>query len=294
MSITRDDMVRILREARERGATEVHFKVPNRPQYRVEDVLLPVGQTYMTPASTLQIAMALCSLANLELPLASMTDTEFSFGLNGVGRFQVSLYRQRGSIAICVQRSALDIPNLAELGLGLEAERVLDDRGLVLIAGGRRRAALMATLIDRYNATNRGHVIELADPLLYLHRDAMASIAQRGVGTDVASFAAGVRTAIRQRPDVLAVGEVRDRETTDAVLDALEHGIFVIATVTAPRAADATSWLTRNYLPIERPDAEVRVRRQLSAILCIPDAGASELVTMQGATAAPLTARRAG
>jgi twitching motility protein PilT len=280
-TISRDEVVRILRESRDRGASEVHFKVPNRPLYRIDGVLLPSGPHALDPALTHQIANTLLQLAGIEAPLASLTDKEFSFGLNGVGRFQVTLYRQRGSISLILRRSGLQVPALSTLGFGIEAEDVLQGRGLVLVAGGRRRGALLASLVDRFNAAQRGCVVVLEDSLTYLHRDAMASIAQRGVGTDVESFAAGIRTAIRNHVDLLVVGEVRDRATAEAVLEAAEHGILTIASVSAPRGSDAIGWVTRNWHPSERADADTRVRRELKAVLAIPDHGAPEYVVTQ-------------
>lgn len=279
MSLNRDDVVRMLREASDRGASELHFKVPNRPAFRVDGALLPIaGSKELVPGVTQQVAMALCGLAGLELPLVTMTDHEFSFGLNGVGRFHVTLYRQRGTVAVIVQRSGLKIPLLRDLGFGLEAERVIARPGLVLVCGGERRHALLASLVDRFNAAQRGYAVTIEDRITYLHRDAMACIAQRGVGTDVVSMTAGVRAAIRQHPDLLACGEIADRDAAEAVLDAVEHGIPTLAMLVAPNAEDAAAWLARKFPIAERPDAEYRIDRVLKAVLALPDRGAAEFV----------------
>jgi twitching motility protein PilT len=278
MSFSRDDLIRLLREARERGATEVHFKVPNRVMFRIDGVLLPQGTVALTPALGLQAAMTVCGLANLEVALASLTDREFSFGLGGIGRFHAKLYRQRGSIAMIVQRSGLDIPALADLGFSPEVEGVLGGGGLVVVAGGPRRQAVLAALVDRYNASQRGFVVVLEDPLHYLHRDAMACIAQRGVGTDVPTLVDGIRTATRQLPDLLACGPIADREATEAMLEALENGVPVIATLAASRPDDAIPFLTRHYAVHDRDLVAGRIGRHLKATLCIPVAGPTEVV----------------
>ena len=273
MSFNRDDIVKLLRDAHERNATEIHFKVPNRVLLRVDGVLLPHGQIPLTPALAHQAANSLCALANLELPLATMTDKEFSLGLGGTGRFQVALYRQRGSIGIIVQRSGLEIPRLDKLGFSTDVEALLQTRGLVLITGGHRRQGLMASLVDRYNASLRGYVVVIEDPLHYLHRDAMASIAQRGIGSDVPSLAHGLRTALRHAPDLVACGEINDRDTTDALLEVVEHDIPVLATISAASSADAIAALTRHYPSEDRGLIEARIRRYLRSVLSIPDAG---------------------
>jgi twitching motility protein PilT len=272
-TMTRDEVLKLLRESRDQDATEIHFKVPNRPLFRIGGELLPQGPVLLTPASTQQAAQVLCGLANLDIPPNSTADREFSFGVNGIGRFQVNIFRQRGSTAVVVQRSELTIPSPADLGFGPEVEALLRGQGLTLIVGGRRRAGLLASLVDRYNATTRGFAIVLEDPITYLHRDAMASIAQRGVGADVTSIAAGVAAAGRQNPDLLACGDVRDRATVEGLIDLAERGTMTFAAVPAPRAEDAVGWITRLYTRDERPDVEERVNRCLRAVLFMPDHG---------------------
>ncbi len=279
--MTRDDVLKILREARDKNASEIHFKVPNRPLFRIDGVLLPVGQVQLTPQGSLQIAQHLCALANLEVPLNTATDREFSFGVNGVGRFFVSLYRQRGSTAIIVQRSELTIPALTSLGFDADVERILGNPGLILCTGVRKRAMLVASLVDRFNAAHRGFVTILEDPITYLHRDAMATIAQRGVNTDTESMAAGIRAALRQHPDLLAIGELRDRISLDGALDAVDHGINVIGGVTVPNPHEAISALARHYPLAERSDVETRLKRSIRGILSLSDNGQAVFVAVE-------------
>jgi twitching motility protein PilT len=279
MHPTSDDLVALLREMVQAGATELHLKVPARPLLRREGRLLPTQQAALTPAATLRLAQALFGLASVEVPLATLTHREVGFGIQGLGRFHATLYRQRGSLAMRVARLPFDAPRLQDLGLESSVEEVLAESGLVLVCGGRRRAGLLASLVDRYNASYRGFVVTIEDPISYLHRDGTATIAQRGVGSDVPSIAEGICGAMRQQADLIAVGDVPDRATAEAILRAAEEGSLVLAAVAAPDVNLAASWILRHYTSDTDMDAKGRVKRLLRGVLCVPDEGAGKYVS---------------
>jgi twitching motility protein PilT len=137
----------------------------------------------------------------------------------------------------------------------------------------------MASLVDRYNASYRGFVVTVEDPISFLHRDGTATIVQRGVGSDVPSIAEGVLSATRQLADLIAVGDVPDRATAEVVLRAAEEVAIVLACVPAPDVNLAASWILRHYANDADMDAKGRIKRLLRGVACVPDEGASKYVS---------------
>lgn len=271
MSLNRDAVVKLLKEAAKAGATEVHFKVPSRPLLRIDDALTPTSMPPVTPRDAQEAVFALCSLAQKELPVATITDEAFSFGLHGVGRFRAYIYRQRGSLSAVVQRVNTNPPALYEIGVDAEVERHVGKAGLLLLCGEERHA-LLGALVSGYNARDRGHAVVLESPLNYLYRDAVATIAQREVGTDVPDFRTGIRQAMRVGADLLVIGEIEDADTAEAVLTACENGLAVISTVAAPMTSDAIWWVERLFFSEARVDIRRRLEHQTRALVAVhPD-----------------------
>lgn len=273
-----EDVVALLRELVQSGGTELHLKVPARPLLRVDGRLVPTRRPALDPQTVTRICTHFLGFARIEVPLASVQHRELSFGVSGLGRFHVVFYRQRGSLAASVTRIADAIASLDELGIDRGAEALVRQPGLVLICGGESRARALAALIDRYNGSDHGLVVVIEDPLTHLHRDGLATIAQRGVGTDVDSLAGGVEQARRQRADVIAVGDVPDRATAEAILRAAEGNATVLACVGAPAANLAALWILRLYDSDRDQDVKQRVQRVLRGVICLPDEGAPKLV----------------
>lgn len=278
MSYTQREVTDILRQAQADGATEIHLKVPNSPRFRVDGVLLPTKWPHLTPQDTRQAAMALGSLARTELAVASITDHAFGLGVSGVGRFRVHLYRQRGTLGIIIHRMNLTIPQLAQLGVPPSVEQILDRQGLTLLGGGVRRHALMAYLVDQFNARLRGYAVTIERPLTYLHRDGMATVAQRDVGIDVPDFATGIRNAVSQSADLLAVGGVPDQATAAAILEAAEAGLNVLVCILATNSESIVPAFLRRFPSTERGDTETRLDEVLLARAYVGDDGTSAFV----------------
>lgn len=267
MRVTRETVMEWLREASSKGAHELHLKVPNSPLLRTGAGLLPSREPPLTPADTQAAASWLLQLAKVELGLAQVTDHEFSFGVSGLGRFRVSLYRQRGSLAVILRPMRFDIPRveafeLSENGVG----EMLSTPGLVLVCGPNREE-VFASLIGSYNRSFQRHAVVLEHQLVFLHRDKQAAISQREVGVDVESYDAGIRSALRQRAELIAVGDVFDQRTAEAVLTASERGLTVLASVAAPEAKLAPEWLVRTYEPERFKVEQRRVKMVLTAVV---------------------------
>ena len=285
-NISRDTMLRILRDACEQGAAEIHFKVPNRPLLRMANgMLVPTRLQALSPADTKAAVFALCALGSLELPVAQITDHEFSFGINGLGRFRAYIYRQRGSLGAVVRRVAMDIPALDALGLSPEVDALIGKPGLTLVAGTERND-VFHSLIQGYNARARSALWILETPLTYLHRDAMCAISHREVGTDLPDHATGVAQAVRLGADLIAVGDVPDAATAAEILTAAERRVPVLASVGAADAAQATWWLTRMFFGQAREDTDRRIDAVLRAVICVTDRRPEVLIP----DAPPLTA----
>lgn len=273
MSPTQEDLLALLRELVEQDASELHLKVPARPLLRVRGRLLPTQRPAMTPETTHLLATLLIEMAGVEVPLARVHHHELGFGYPGLGRFHATLYRQRGSVAMIVRRVALQAPSLEQVNLTPSVEAFLEAPGLILLAGGTHRAHALAALVDRYNSSHRGFVVTLEDPLTHLHRDGTATISQRGVGSDLASLAEGVNSARRQRADLIALGDIPDRETAEGVLRAAEERAVVLACVAAPTAQLAPSWILRHYKNDRDSHCAARLKRLLRGVVCVPDIG---------------------
>jgi twitching motility protein PilT len=278
MSAVSDRLLAIVAEAEDKGATSVHLKVPNRPLYRLTNGWMPSNQPPLEPRDTLELGRAVCELANREIPLHNLVEQRLSFGVSGRGRYIATLFRQRGTLALTVERVPTEVPPLRALGVDPKVSQMLGQPGLWIVAGGKKRDSLLSSLVTEYNASRRGFVVLLEEPLAALHRDGMASISQREIGNDVDSFAEGIRSAVRQKVDMIVVSRITDAETADAALSAAEQGASVLAAVPAPTAADAPWWLARLFHGDQRRDAELRITRSVKAILGVPDGKPAEMV----------------
>ena len=286
MSLNLEAVVKLLKMSAKEGATELHFKVPSRPLLRVNGGLVPTRLPAISPRDVQDAVYALCSLAKRELALATLTDESFSFGLSGVGRFRAYIYRQRGSLSAVVQRVNTESPALYELGIETGIERTLGEPGLMLLCGDRRHE-LLGALVGDYNARIRGHAVIIESPLNYLYRDAVATIAQREVGTDVPDYATAICQATRIGADLLVVGEVEDAKTANALLTAVELGISTVACVAAPSTAEAHWWIVRMFAGEARLDTTRRLQSRTRAMVCVSAGQPVEIVQRPMKTHAP-------
>lgn len=248
MSYDQRRVLDLLKDSLTAEATDILIKVPARPMFRSADRLLPTPYPPMRPADSFQMAQSLLQLARREMPLATVRDESFAFGVQGVGRFRAHLYRQRGSIGIVIHRMVLTPPTLESLGAPALADPVAwGGEGLTLVTGQRERLALLAGLTDSFNTHHSGHLISLEDPVEFLHRDRHALISQREVGEDTDSLLEGLNELARESPDAVILHDIPNWQTAEAALRVAEGGLAVVASIAGCRAIEATRWFARMF-----------------------------------------------
>jgi twitching motility protein PilT len=258
-----DDLLKI---AIEMDASDVHVKVGNHPQFRVNGILVPLTQLPRLAAQDTE-ALALQILNDHQKrKLEEDFDLDLAYSLPGFGRFRGSIFRQRGSLAVALRIIPFEVKSFKELLLPSVLESISAmDRGLVLVTGstGSGKTTTLASMIDFINQHRREHVVTIEDPIEYLHRDKMSVICQREVGWDVKSFARGLRGALREDPDIILVGEMRDLETIETAILAAETGHLVLSTL---HTLDAPETINR-IISVFAPHQQRQVRVQLASIL---------------------------
>jgi twitching motility protein PilT len=249
----------LLSKAIAAGARDVHLKVGQPPGARVRDALVYFRLDRIRPIDTQAVAEHLIS-GDASRDLDRLSEYDTSYSVDGVGRFRVNIYRQRGSLAIVMRVIPTQVPALEELGAPQACFRLAErDRGLVLVVGaaGNGKSTTIAAMIHLMNQTMSRHIVTIEDPIEYLHTDSRCSVSQREIGLDTTSFATALRAALRQDPDVIQVGEIRDRETMDIALKAAETGHLVLSTLHTP---DVARTINRVIALIEGNSDEVRDR----------------------------------
>jgi len=236
-------------------ASDIHLKVGQPPGARIHGEMVYFRAEKVTPEDTLAIARWVVKNPEILANLDTLKEYDTSYVLPGTGRFRVNVYRQRGSVAIVMRFIPTTIPTMQELGLPLPVTTDLTERqnGMVLLVGaaGNGKSTSIAAMIGHLNSTRPLHIVTIEDPIEFLHRDNVASISQREVGSDTANFAAALRSALRQDPDVIFLGEIRDEETMEISLKAAETGHLVLSTL---HTSDAVRTVSR-MLALMRGDA---------------------------------------
>jgi twitching motility protein PilT len=230
----------LLQKAIAAGARDVHLKVGQPPGARVRGSLVFFRVDKIQPQHTEAVARHIIRDANVLANLESVREVDTSYEVPGVGRFRVNIYRQRSSLAVVMRVIPIDVPTLEQLGApGICEELAAKDRGLVLCVGaaGQGKSSTLAAMIAHMNRTQARHIVTIEDPIEYLHLDARCSISQREIGQDTHSFASALRASLRQDPDVIQVGEIRDAETMEIALKAAETGHLVLSTLHTPDVA---------------------------------------------------------
>ncbi len=263
MSVKIDDFLKV---AVTHGASDLHLKVGAFPMIRIGGELRPLADVpRLKPEDTLDMAFTMMS-SRQKQRFKEASEVDIGYGLAGVGRFRVNIFQQRGTVSL-VLRVIPDVTrNTAELGLPPVIEKIAAERrGLILVTGstGSGKSTTLAAMIDRINAMRSGHIVTIEDPIEFLHRDKLSFVTQREVDVDTRSFAEALRSALRQDPDVILVGEMRDLETIGTALTAAETGHLVLSTL---HTLDATETITRivSSFPSHQQKS---VRIQLAGIL---------------------------
>lgn len=243
------------------GASDIHIKAGAQPTLRVHGVLKEVKLDAITEESMLGLASYMLERNGIEHDVRKMRDVDTSYTVEGVGRFRVNLMKQRGRIGAVLRVIPRVIPRLDELGLPKVLKALArEERGLVLVTGvtGSGKSTSLAAMINEINQEQRKHIVTIEDPIEFVHEDRLSRVTQREVGADTDSFAMALRAALRQDPDVILVGEMRDAETIDTGLKAAETGHLVFSTVHTTDAAKTVGRII-DVFPAEAQNA-VRLR----------------------------------
>jgi twitching motility protein PilT len=230
-------LVQILTKAVAAKASDVHLKVGQPPGARVRGGLVYFRSEPLRPEDTEHLARHVIRDPSLRDNIDRVMEHDCAYEAAGVGRFRVNVYRQKGSIAVVMRAIPLQIPTFEELGAPAAAIPMCEkDRGLVLVVGaaGNGKSSTLAAMIAHLNHSQPIHIVTIEDPVEFLHKDDKASISQREIGIDTGSFADALRAALRQDPDVILVGEIRDEITMEIALKAAETGHLVLSTLHTP------------------------------------------------------------
>jgi twitching motility protein PilT len=258
------DIQSYLAQAVEENASDLHITVGEPPILRIDGELMPVGEERLTPADTLELTKQVVGDRFDELE--KMGELDFSMGVKGLGRFRVNAYRQRSSYGMALRVVHNRIPAIEELGLpSIVRDLARKQRGLILVTGptGSGKSTTLASMIDLINTERRCHIVTLEDPIEYLHQHKRSMVNQREVGSDTLTFSNGLRAALREDPDVILVGEMRDLDTISIAITAAETGHLVLSTVHTLGAASTVDRIIDIFPPHQQP----QVRVQLSSVL---------------------------
>lgn len=258
-----DDLLRI---AIGEGASDLHLKAGTLPFIRVAGELKPITDMMpLTPEDSLDMAFSMMSNRQKKR-FKEASEVDIAYAIPQLGRFRVNVFQQRGTVAMVLRVIPDTMRSIYDLSLPPIIERIADEeRGLILVTGttGSGKSTTLAAIIDRINATRSGHIVTIEDPIEFLHRDRRAYISQREVDVDTHSFGDALRAALRQDPDVILVGEMRDHETISTALTAAETGHLVLSTL---HTLDATETIIR-IVSTYPPHQQKSVRIQLAGIL---------------------------
>jgi twitching motility protein PilT len=263
-------MEKIIKAAVDRGASDLHIKAGDVFRARIDGKLVPLTKQALTPEQTRSIAMKFIPNDEDRAKIDKIQDYDCSWGAQGIGRFRVNILRQRSSFMIVMRVIPFEVPTFDKLTLPPVLKTIADaERGMILVTGvtGSGKSSTMAAMINHINATKHKHVVTLENPLEFLHRDIQCSITQREIGVDTESFRMGLRAALRQDPDVILIGEMRDAETIDTAMKAAETGHLLISTVHTPDAQSTVMRILAMFPPEEQDVVRVRLAESLYAVV---------------------------
>jgi len=256
----------LLDEMIERDASDLHISAGDRPKLRVDgDIVSSSVEHVLTPRDTLQLAYSVLT-ENQKKRFEMEDELDFSFGIQNLSRFRGNVFKQRGCVSLVIRQIPFQIKTFADLQLPPVIAGFSErPRGLVLVTGptGSGKSTTLAAMIDKINSERRGHIITVEDPIEFIHRHRNCIINQREVGADTKSFASALKYALREDPDVILIGEMRDLETIQAALTIAETGHLVFATLHTNSAAEAIN----RIIDVFPAHQQSQVRAQLAFVL---------------------------
>ena len=265
------DLEQALARVIETGGSDLHLKVPSRPIIRVHGQLQPIPDSEpLKPADTEAIFKQMLLEEQKLDEFARENEVDFSYAIPGLARFRVNAFMQRGSVSIVCRAIPVNIKTVEELLLPPVINDLADEeRGIILLTGttGSGKSTTLAAMIDRINTTARKHIVTIEDPVEFLHKDKQSIINQREVGEDTGSFKRALRRVLRQDPDVILVGEMRDEETVRTALSAAETGHLVLSTVHTVDAAETVNRIIDFFSEAEQRQARAMLAGTLKGVI---------------------------
>jgi len=256
----------LLEEMIRLNASDLHITAGERPKFRVDGEIVNASTPHvLTPKDTMQLAYSVLT-DNQKKRFETEDELDFSFGIQNLARFRGNVFRQRGCVAMVIRQIPFHIRSFEELGLPPIVARLAErPRGLVLVTGptGSGKSTTLAAMIDKINRERRGHILTVEDPIEFVHRHQGCLVNQREVGADTKSFAAALKYALRQDPDVILIGEMRDLETIAAALTIAETGHLALATLHTNSAAESIN----RIIDVFPSHQQAQVRAQLAFVL---------------------------
>ena len=256
----------LLQEMIQRGASDLHITVGIPPKLRVDGDLVASSHTQvLAPKDTMALSYSILT-ENQKKRFETEDELDFSFGVQNLSRFRGNVYKQRGCVAMAIRQIPYEIISIEKLGLPPIINKLADrPRGLVLVTGptGSGKSTTLAAMIDKVNKERKSHIITVEDPIEFIHRHQSCTINQREIGSDTQSFSAALKYALRQDPDVILVGEMRDLETISAALTIAETGHLVFATLHTNSAAESINRIIDAFPSHQQS----QVRAQLAFVL---------------------------
>jgi twitching motility protein PilT len=263
-------MEKVIKAAVERGASDLHIKAGDVFRARINGRLVPLTKQRLTPEQTKAIALRLIPNEEDRARIEKIRDYDCSWGMPGIGRFRVNILRQRSSFMIVMRVIPFDVPTFESLKLPVALAQVATaERGMILVTGvtGSGKSSTMAAIVHHINQMQHKHIITLENPIEFLHRDINCSITQREIGTDTDDFRLGLRAALRQDPDVVLIGEMRDAETIDTAMKAAETGHLLISTLHTPDAVSTVNRIIAMFPSDEQGIIRLRLADALQAVV---------------------------
>jgi len=276
----------LLKAMIDKRASDLHITRDTPPQLRIDGRLVPLRTPPLTPIETKQLCYSILTDAQKHT-FEEENELDLSFGVKNLARFRANVFLQRGAVAAVFRQIPYDIMSLEDLGLPSVIGEVVDrPRGLVLITGptGSGKSTTLASIVDTINRTRHGHIVTIEDPIEYLHPHKSCIVNQREVGSDTHSFKKALKYVLRQDPDVVLIGEMRDLETVEAALTISETGHLTFGTLHTNSAVQSINRIIDVFPPYQQPQVRAQLSFVLEAVVCqqlVPKAGGGRVLAAE-------------
>ncbi|MGH7658457.1 MAG: type IV pilus twitching motility protein PilT, partial [Gemmatimonadales bacterium] len=261
----------LLEEMIEKEASDLHVTAGERPKLRIDgEIVNASAPDILTPKDTLSLAYSVLT-ENQKKRFEQEDELDFSFGIQNLARFRGNVFKQRGCVAMVIRMIPFSVKTFSDLGLPPVVAKLAErPRGLVLVTGptGSGKSTTLAAIIDKINKERRGHIITVEDPIEFIHRHHQCIVNQREVGTDTRSFGNALKYALREDPDVILVGEMRDLETIQSTLTIAETGHLALATLHTNSAAESINRIIDVFPAHQQPQVRAQLSFVMEGVLC--------------------------